>query len=349
MQPPPPEPTQDRALTHRSLLVVGVFASIVILLVLAWYLVDVLLLVFAGALLAILVRAPADWLASRTRLPVNGALALVLVGGVALLGVGGWLFGHTMAEQMAQLVREIPRFVDEAAKRVEQYDWIIQRIRPRELIGEGSNFLGKGFRVLSTTFGAIAGFVIALFMGIFFAIQPDLYVRGFVDLFSKPKRQRIEEVLYAVGSILHWWLLGQLTLMLAVGLMSGIGLWMLGVPLALALGVLSGLLNFVPYLGPIFAAVPAVLVALAEDPLLAGYVVLLYAGVQSIEGYVLEPIVQQKAVYLPPALILFAQIVLGILIGIPGVMLATPLAAALMVTVKMLYIEDVLGAKQKAG
>lgn len=133
--------------------------------------------------------------------------------------------------------------------------------------------------------------------------------------------------------------------MLIVAALTSIGLGLLGVPYALALGLLAGLLTFIPYLGPILSLIPAALVALGESPLLAGYVALLYAGVQAIEG-MLEPVVQQKTVYLPPVLLLFGQVVLGVLVGALGVVVATPLTAALMVMVKMLYVEDILGDRE---
>jgi predicted PurR-regulated permease PerM len=145
-----------------------------------------------------------------------------------------------------------------------------------------------------------------------------------------------------MGTTLTRWVVGQLCLMLLVGILSLIGLHLLGVDHAWALGVLAGVLTFVPFLGPLVAAAVAVLVALATSPLLALYVALLYVGIQSLEG-LLEPLVQQRAVYLPPVLLISAQLAFGVLFGALGVILATPLAAASMVAVRMLYIEDVLG------
>jgi predicted PurR-regulated permease PerM len=131
--------------------------------------------------------------------------------------------------------------------------------------------------------------------------------------------------------------------MVTIGVMVGLGLWLLGVPFAFALALIAGLLEFIPYVGPILSAVPALLVALAETPELALYVLMLYIGVQSIEGYVLQPLIQERAVYLPPAVLLLAQLVLGILVGALGVMLATPMTAAVFVMIRMLYVQDVLG------
>jgi len=132
-------------------------------------------------------------------------------------------------------------------------------------------------------------------------------------------------------------------LMLSIAILTFVGLTLLGVPLALPLALLAGVLNFIPYVGPILSSVPAILVGISESPQMTAYVALLFLGVQSVEGYVLEPLIQQRAVYLPPALILFAQLLLGLLAGPIGVIVATPFAAAFVVAVRMLYVEDALG------
>jgi predicted PurR-regulated permease PerM len=183
--------------------------------------------------------------------------------------------------------------------------------------------------------------VLVLFMAVLFAAQPNLYVRGTLRLVPKHKRDRLAEVMHRVGQTLRRWMLGQLGLMLFVGVTSTLGLWLLDVQAALALGLLAGLLTFIPFLGPVIAAVVAVLVSLSDGPLTAAWVALLYIGIQTMEG-LLEPLVQQKTVYLPPVLLLMSQLALGVLVGLVGVVLATPLAAALMVMVQMLYVEDVL-------
>jgi predicted PurR-regulated permease PerM len=128
-----------------------------------------------------------------------------------------------------------------------------------------------------------------------------------------------------------------------VGILTALGLWLLGVPLALILGLIAALLEFVPYIGTILSAVPAILLALLQGPMQALWVVLLYFVIQSIESYLLTPLVQQRVVSLPPALVLAAQVLMGVLFGAWGIILATPLTAALLVLVQMLYIEDILG------
>jgi predicted PurR-regulated permease PerM len=193
--------------------------------------------------------------------------------------------------------------------------------------------------------GAIGNVVIILFVGIYFAASPQLYTSGIIKLIPQSKRGRARQVLNKIGHTLAQWLLGKSVSMLIVGTATSIGLSLLGVPLALILGIIAGLLDFVPYLGPVMAGVPAVLIAFSISPDLALYTVLLFTGVQLVEGYVLQPLIESRAVDLPPALTIVMQLVFGTLFGFAGVALATPLAAALKVLVQMLYVEDVLGDK----
>jgi predicted PurR-regulated permease PerM len=152
-------------------------------------------------------------------------------------------------------------------------------------------------------------------------------------------------VIHEIGNVLRRWLVGQSLLAAGVALLTGAGLMLLGAPFAIALGLLAGLMEFVPYIGPFVAAVPAILVGFADSPQLALKIALLFLFIQSLESYVLAPLIQHKAVYLPPAVILFAQVLMGVIVGALGVAVATPLAAALMVAVSMLYVEDALGDK----
>jgi predicted PurR-regulated permease PerM len=311
---------------------------------LLWYLFDVLLLLFASVLLAVMFRAPSAWVASRTRLSSSWSLALVLLLILALVGSAAWLLGAAVAEQARAIAQQAPQMLERVQDRVQDYGWLAERLDDADEIIEGQEraFVGRGLSVVSATFGAIANVGLVIFMAVLLAAQPDLYVRGTLRLVPLHRRSRIGEVLHCVGDTLRRWLLGQLCLMLFVALCSTFGLWLLDVPYALALGLLAGLLTFVPFIGPLFAAAVAILVSLAEGVAAALSVAALYAGIQIVEG-LLEPLVQQRAVYLPPVLLLATQLSLGVLVGFLGVVLATPLAAAAMVAVQMLYVRDVLG------
>lgn len=309
---------------------------------LLWYLFDILLLIFGGILLAVVLRAPADWLAKKTRLSSPWSLTLVLVLITATLVGAGWLLGAAVREQTQAIAEQAPQMLERVQERLESYAWARDRIDTEAILGEQqTTFLGRGLRVVSATFGALTTLGLVMFMAVLLAAQPQLYVSGTLRLVPKHRRERAAEVLDRVGDTLRRWLLGQLVLMLFVGVTTTIGLWALGIKSALALGILSGLLTFIPFLGPLIAAIIGILVSLADGPTTALWAAALYIGVQTVEG-VLEPLVQQRAVYLPPVLLLVAQLVLGVLVGFVGIVLATPLAAALMVMVQMLYVEDVL-------
>ena len=146
-----------------------------------------------------------------------------------------------------------------------------------------------------------------------------------------------------LGGTLRRWLLGQLLVMTIVGVVVTVGLWLLGVPFAPALGLLAFLLEFIPYVGPIGSAVPGLLVASSLGTSKLLYVAILYFAVQSAEGYLLSPLIQERAVKIPPALTVLAQVLLGVLVGGFGLILATPLTAVALVLVNELYIKDALG------
>ncbi len=200
-----------------------------------------------------------------------------------------------------------------------------------------------GHRHLFDNARRAGGLAIILAIGLYLAAEPGLYKNGFLQLIPAARRARTREVLEAVGSTLQWWLWGKLLGMLVIGVLTTLGLLLLGIPLALTLGLLAALLTFIPNIGPILAVVPAALLALIESPTKAFYVLALYFVIQTIESYLITPLVQRRTISMPPALTITAQMVMGVLLGAMGVVLATPLTAAAMVVVKMLYVEDALG------
>ena len=201
---------------------------------------------------------------------------------------------------------------------------------------------------LTTTLGGIANAFIILFMGIYLASNPEWYRRGLISLIPPAARPETRTLLQQIGHSLRWWLFGRAVGMLIVGIITGLGLWLLDVPLALTLGSIAAVADFVPFIGPIVAAAPAVLVASTGGATKIGYVLALYAVIQVFEGYIPTPMIEQRSVKLPPALTIAAQVVLGVLIGGVGVVFATPLLAVVVLVVLHLYVENVI-EKQEVG
>nr|WP_281415424.1 AI-2E family transporter [Pelotalea chapellei] len=315
-------------------------------LALLWYAVDMLLLGFAGVLLAVLLRAPANWLARHSPFSAGWSLLVVILALALLLGIAAWLVATPVLEQFSTLTNMLPDMADSALKQLHHYtwgDWVVGRVESLDWKSPRINLLGKMTGALSSVFGIFADIIIILFLGLYLAAQPETYINGIIKLVPISGRQRARQVLEQIGSTLQWWLLGILTAMSIIGILSGLGLWLMGIPFALALGLLAGLLAFIPYLGAIISAIPAMLVALALGPEHALYVAALYFGIHLVEGYLLNPLIQQYAVSLPAAVLLSAQVLFGILLGGMGIILAAPIAATILVAVKMLYIEDLLG------
>jgi predicted PurR-regulated permease PerM len=326
---------------------VGVVTAVVFFSLFVWLVSSVLLLVFAGILLAIFLRSLSEGVREYTALTEGWSLVVVLLGLAVLMGLGSWLLTPSVAEQIDRLSERIPRSLQQLEHHVQRYEWsrqlFAQAPKAEEVLPEKGDMVATATGVFSTTLGALASFVIFMFLGLFFAAEPRVYKDGLVRLVPIDKRERAHEVLHQLGSALQWWLIGKVFSMLLVGVLTALGLWLLEVELALTLGLIAALFTFIPNIGPVLSAVPAVLLALLQSPTQAFSVVLLYLAIQTVESYLITPLIQQRTVSLPPALTITAQVALGVLLGGLGLVLATPLMVCLLVLVQMLYIHETLG------
>lgn len=342
-------PATARAHLRVSLISIGALAAVAALALLAWRITPVLLVIFAAVLLAILLDGLARLLARRLGLGHMPALLLGLSAIAAALAGFALLAGPQVSEQLGALGERLPAAVAQIKETVEDQAWAraLQRNAPApaELVPSPGDVLGQISGVFSTALGTLANLAIVLIMALYLAADPGVYLRGLRLLVPPNLRPRAEQVLGALGQALRWWLIGRLSSMLAVGVLTGVGLWIIDMPLVLALALTAGVLAFVPLVGPILSAVPAVLIGLLEDPLKAGYVIAIYAGVQLLEGNLITPLIQRQTVALPPALLLTAQLLMGVLFGLLGILLATPLAVTAIVLIQMLYVQDLLGSR----
>lgn len=297
---------------------------------------DVLLVVFAGILLAVFLRWGGSGLGRRLRLSPRWGVGLFMFLLLAAFILLGLFVAPSVSDQLDRLATRLPEAWDNLRQRIESSEW--SRALYRTLRPDPS---ASPMGAVSATLGAAGNFVVIVFVGIYGALDPEPYRKGFVSLLAPPLRGKSERLIDESASQLRGWLMARLFSMTVVGVLTTLGLWAMGVPLALILGLIAGLSGFVPNLGPVLAAVPAIALAFAGDApvwLVAG----LYLGVQTVESYLLTPLVEAREVSLPPALILSMQLLMGTLFGILGVALASPLAAVLLVVVQRAYVQDTL-------
>ena len=324
----------------------ALITALIVLGSILWYAANVFLLIFAGLLVAILLDYLCNLVSRATSLSHGWSLAVVLLALLALAGVVVGVFAARIAGEADNFTSTLQTSWEQLKESAGTYQWSQQLLAqsPIEQLGKTSGeWLSKVTGVFSSTLGVLSSLLVLLFVAIFTAAEPQLYVRGLLHLVPIPSRPRALEVLNEIGFALRWWFIGQLFSMTVVGLATAAGLWFLDIPFFITLGVLAGVLTFIPNFGPIISAIPAILLGLTNGPLVALYVILLYVAIQAVESNLLTPLIQQRNVHLPPVLNVGMQILMGVLFGVLGLIVAAPFTVCLMIAVKRLYVEDILG------
>jgi predicted PurR-regulated permease PerM len=334
--------TLRRNRTDTILLIAG-------LLVLSYLLGEVLLLVFAAVLVAVGLDGAAREIAAR--LPVSRGWAAVGVTlGTAILIIGA------LALTATRLVQQFQEIGDTVVEFVQSAQGWLSDVGAADILetidaeGDGlatatRDMAGQMMTMGMTAIGAAASLIVLIVLSLFLVANPGLYRRGAVRLLPPAKRPMVEDTLSTIAHGLRWWFLGQLASMLLLGVTVGLGLFLMGIELWFALAAVTALLTFIPFLGPLIATVPIVAVSFAEGMqtgliVLAGYIV-----IQNIEGNVIVPLIQHKVVNLAPALLISVQVLLSLVFGVVGLILAAPLTLVGMIAVQKLWVEYTLGEK----
>lgn len=321
----------------------------------AYYLppvVSILMLFFAGTVLGVALDAIVS--AADRCLPGGRGIGVIAMIAVVTLTVAGiaWVVVPPVIVQGPGLARSLPAAWEMLLQRLETHA-LLQPLEaqfgdPSQWI-EGSGLLGRLSDIISGTFDILFNAFVIAFIGIYLAIAPELYWRVALYPLSPQRQAEIRALLTELGRELRYWLMGRAVAMATVGVATGIGLWLLGVGMAFTLALIAGLLSFVPYLGPILALVPAVLITFAESTYLAGSVVVLYIVIQTMESYVVTPLIHQRVSAIPPALLLTVQLLGGVFGGILGVLLAAPLAVVAATAFRLLYAQPRPAEASKAA
>jgi len=343
-----PDDSQDLSLFNKKVLsATGIIISIILVLLLLGVAFNVVLLILAGTLVAIFFRGIAGWLYRHTPIPYKFCLAIAVISVLGISVLFGFLVAPSVSEQSQQLSEQIPQAIDTLRERYGNTSWGEDLFNNINSIGERL-FERQGewakdiFGALSTVFGVLADMYVIFFIGIFFLVDPKPYQRAIVSLVPIPQRRRAREVLKIIGKNLENWLIGRIIGMLVIGVLTTVSLWIMGVPLALVLGVIAGLLNFIPNFGPLIAMIPGILMGFTVSPQMALYVVLLYVAIQALESNIITPIIEKSMVNIPLAGVLIAQLLLGVLSNALGLVLATPVLVITIILIRELYVEEVI-------
>jgi predicted PurR-regulated permease PerM len=339
---------QSYRLASSTIIIILIIITFLIL----WYTIDVLLLTFAAILLAIFLRSLNDLI--RRVVPLPNILSMSLVIGIIITFLT-FMTIHMypiISEQMQTLSQEIPRAWDKLQKffvsalNLDSIASLYQMMNIQKFLPEGNSILLQATNIFSTTFGFIGSLLVFIVMGIYLAFDPDTYKEGFIALIPSSKQKNARDIIASTNDTLQWWLIGKIISMIIVGILTTLGLWLLNIPMALTLGLFTALLTFIPNIGPIISAIPAILIAFTQGPIPVLYVIALYTAIQSIESYLITPLIKEKTVAQPPALVIFSQLILGLLTGILGLSLATPLLVVLSTIINKSYIENNEPAKE---
>lgn len=340
-----------------TLIVFGVLIALRFL----WIAHAIFVVTFLGILLGLAMSRAVDLL-ERIRIRRGLGAPLVLV---VLLGAMAAIFafiGPSIRDQTREISRELPKAmqsIDAWVNKTPVKSLVQPEPQPPQKAAQGGGSTGGGltgqigkemrgatkflFPIVSSVFGAVGGLIIVLFIAMYIAAEPGLYRKGLLHLVPHAQRDRAEEWLTTLRDTLRQWLVARFIAMVLVGVLTGLGLAALDVKGAAALGVLAGLLEFVPFFGPIASAVPALAVALIDSPDKAMWVAGLYIVMQQVEGNVITPLLLQNRLDVPPVMTVVAVAALGVVFGVVGMLIAEPLLAAVLVTTKMLYVQDVVG------
>lgn len=285
-------------------------------------------------------------------MPRWSATLVCFLSWLGLLALFFVLMWPALQGQIATIRGEVPRIIDSVS------EWFQAQVRAlapgdggtpesqfteqvnQRMGTEAARIIGGALPLLNTVLGAVTGLLIVVFAGVFLTVQPTLYLDGFIALVPPRARERTRAALVEAGGTLRRWIGGMSVSMIVIFALTTTGLWLLDVPAFLALGTIAGLLVFIPFVGPILSAVPAMALALTVSPLMVLWVGLLYFGIQQVESNALTPLVMKRAVDLPPALMLLVQMAMGVLFGFIGLLVAVPLLAAVKVLVQRLYVEQ---------
>lgn len=337
------KPESEESFARKCLIVLAFVALAATLYALG----QLFLMIFGSIVVAVILRAMARQFI-RFGIGDGFAVTLAVLALFGIIGAISWIFGGLVSAQFVSLAEQIPVAIDATQRQLDAWgiDYDIRQAS-RDIGTQLSGLTSQAGSFAMSAGGALTNIILVLAGAIFFAVDPELYRNSLLRLVPRDRERIIALASEDSARALGLWLQAQILSSIAVAILTYIGLSILGVPSAAALAIIAGALDFIPFIGPVVAGIPAVLVAFGVSSSLALWTVVLYLIIQQVQGNILQPLIQKRSVDLSPAVLLFAVVAAGTLFGIVGVILSAPLTVVAFVLVQRLYIEGVLGKPAK--
>lgn len=307
--------------------------------------VNVIFLVAAGLLFGVLLHGISDLIRRKFSISYRAAYASTVCVSLLAVALGIFYLGSQVVRRADRFASQVSESTQDVAERLQEYPWwndLISGSQSWEKVAasKSGQWLPAMFDGLQWASWLATGVLVVLFVGLYAAYEPELYRGGLLKLVPDGRRSQARDLLGRLGFAMRRWLWGRFLSMSMVGILTAIALWILGVPMPVTLGVLAAGLTFIPNIGPLLAAVPQVLLAISLGTQTIVMVILFNLALQGVESYLITPMIQRKEVALPPVLTIAMQLLLGVLFGILGVMLAAPLVVTAMVLAEQLLINE---------
>lgn len=331
-----------RLFSRKVWITVGIIATLVISIFIIKAAFNVLLMIFAGALIAIFFHGLAGVICRYIKIKYNWCVLFSVTITIAMITLMFWFLGAKISEQAGEISKDMPTVINEIKEKLGN-SGIGRRILDY-VSGTNSQKLMNSFnQVFRTSFGVFGDAYIIVFIGLFFTVNPGMYKNGFLKMVPVAKKEKAVHIINRLSFTLRGWLKGMLIAMVLIAILSFTVLRIIGLPMSLALAVFAGIMNFIPNFGPLIAMIPAVLIGFTINTNTALIIAGSYVLIQAVESNIITPMIQNAIIKIPPALIIISQVLFGTLTGSLGIILATPLLAVVIVMVDELYVKKIEG------
>lgn len=327
---------------------VGIVALLVSVILIARVAFNVLLMILAGSLIATYFHGLGDFIQRHTKWSRRPAMICSVAATFIIVGTLLWFMGTKIQQQINQLSDTLPGTVEQMKAKLAQNELGRQILENTDSKHSG-DMLNTARSFFTTSFGVLGDIYIMLFLGIFFTTNPSLYKDGVMLLVPPSRKKMGKHILDRISLSLKGWLKGMMASMVLVAIMITAGLTIIGIPAAMVLGLLTGLLEIVPTLGSVLAMIPGTLLGLTVGTNTAIIVALVYIVSQTITGNIVNPLIQKKMINLPPALTLISQLIMGSVSGALGIIMAVPLLAITVILIDEFYVKQIHHVPEEKG